>query len=90
MVKSCRSSLLMQNSDVRNQEPTRPWPTDVALPHVMLPRSVAGRLVCPRCEARLQFDGDELVCLPCGSCGYRHSLTPALRRTLAHDGRYRK
>lgn len=49
--------------------------------HIAQPVLRAGRLRCPRCDSRLQFDRQEFVCL---ACGYEYLPEPqeleALRR----------
>ena len=40
--------------------------TAVEQQHIARPRLEGGRLICPRCDSRLQFDGEEYVCIICG------------------------
>jgi predicted amidophosphoribosyltransferase len=39
---------------------------EAEVPQIVPPRQRDGRLLCPRCDARLLFDGEELLCLACG------------------------
>ncbi len=48
------------------------------------PVSREGRLYCPRCDARLQFDCEEYVCLV---CGYEYLPDPEELRDLRQGRR---
>jgi hypothetical protein len=56
--------------EVRNASPTVEQPSKVR------EHDEDERLDCPRCAARLLFDGEKLACL---MCGYEHATSPRLR-----------
>lgn len=49
------------------------------------PRLQRGRPHCPRCEARLLYDGEELLCL---ACGYEYS--PSDRELAQYRSSWRR
>ncbi len=57
--------------------------------HIELPDRRGHRLHCPRCEARLLFDGDEYLCVACGYELPADQLPRDVRRELDRAGHSR-
>ncbi len=58
---------------------------EVAVAEIQRPELRKGRLHCPRCAARLLYDGEELLCLACG-----YEYLPSDRELAEYRGSWRR